>query len=91
MDQRIGPIDEVITVVTQLVDGTIDWKEACIRLPAYDGVQAVDWSSVKRTIPCIDLPVYKAEWSSNYIDWLKTVFPNIEVLKELSMRVMSQA
>ncbi|KAF8347413.1 hypothetical protein F5887DRAFT_881888 [Amanita rubescens] len=42
MDQRIGPIDEVIAVVTELVDGTIDWQEACRRLPAYDGVQAVD-------------------------------------------------
>ncbi|KAK2462824.1 hypothetical protein APHAL10511_005215 [Amanita phalloides] len=42
MDQRIGPIDEVIAVVTELVDGTIDWEEACRRLPAYDGVQAVD-------------------------------------------------
>ncbi|KAF8730053.1 hypothetical protein AX14_005747 [Amanita brunnescens Koide BX004] len=42
MDQRIGPIDEVIAVVTELVDGTIGWEEACRRLPAYDGVQAVD-------------------------------------------------
>jgi glycyl-tRNA synthetase len=42
MDQRIGPIDEVIAVVTELVDGSIDWQEACRRLPAYDGVQAVD-------------------------------------------------
>lgn len=42
MDQRIGPIDEVIAVVTELVDGTIRWEEACRRLPAYDGVQAID-------------------------------------------------
>jgi len=42
MDQRIGPIDEVIAVVKKLVDGTIDWQEASRRLPAYDGVQAVD-------------------------------------------------
>ena len=44
MDQRIGPIDEVITVVTDLVNGNIDWEEACRRLPAYDGVQAVESS-----------------------------------------------
>ena len=42
MDQRIGTIDEVIATVTELVQGTIDWTEACRRLPAYDGVQAVD-------------------------------------------------
>jgi len=42
MDQRIGTLDEVISTVTELVDGTIDWEEACKKLPAYDGVQAVD-------------------------------------------------
>ena len=42
MDQRIGPIDEVIAVLTELVDGTVEWEEACRRLPAYDGVQALD-------------------------------------------------
>ena len=42
MDQRIGPIDEVITVVTELILGNIDWEEACLRLPAYDGVQAIE-------------------------------------------------
>lgn len=42
MDQRIGPIDVVIATVTDLVNGPIDWAEACQRLPAYDGVQAVD-------------------------------------------------
>ena len=42
MDQRIGPIDDVITVVTELVFGNVDWEEACRRLPAYDGVQAID-------------------------------------------------
>lgn len=42
MDQRIGPIDDVIAAVTELVNGNIDWAEACQRLPAYDGVQAVD-------------------------------------------------
>jgi len=40
-DQRIGKIDDVIAVVTDLVQGTIDWTQACERLPAYDGVQAV--------------------------------------------------
>ncbi|KXN89030.1 Putative glycine--tRNA ligase [Leucoagaricus sp. SymC.cos] len=42
MDQRIGSIDDVIATVTDLVNGSIDWAEACQRLPAYDGVQAVD-------------------------------------------------
>lgn len=42
MDQRIGSIEEVIATVTDLVSGTIDWEEACRRLPAYDGVQAVE-------------------------------------------------
>jgi glycyl-tRNA synthetase len=41
-DQLIGSIDDVITVLTELVQGTIDWPAACKRLPAYDGVQAVD-------------------------------------------------
>ncbi|OBZ77231.1 hypothetical protein A0H81_02047 [Grifola frondosa] len=40
--QLIGPIDEVIATVTELVQGSIDWAEACRRLPAYTGVQAVD-------------------------------------------------
>lgn len=42
MSQRIGAIDDVIATVTELVAGTIDWAEACRRLPEYDGVQAVD-------------------------------------------------
>ncbi|KAJ8580539.1 glycyl-tRNA synthetase [Rhizopogon salebrosus TDB-379] len=41
-DQLIGPIDDVLAVVTELVQGTIDWPTACQRLPIYDGVQAVD-------------------------------------------------
>lgn len=41
-DQRIGTVDEVIGVVAALVQGTIDWPQACEKLPAYDGVQAVD-------------------------------------------------
>jgi glycyl-tRNA synthetase len=47
MDQRIGSIDEVIATVTDLVEGNIDWAEACRRLPAYDGVQAIDWNMLK--------------------------------------------
>ena len=41
MIQLIGPIDDVIKVVTELVEGDIDWAEACRRLPEYEGVQAV--------------------------------------------------
>lgn len=41
-DQRIGTVDEVIEVVSELVQGDIDWAQACTRLPAYDGVQAID-------------------------------------------------
>ena len=40
--QLIGDINEVISVLIDLVNGTIDWAEACKVLPAYDGVQAVD-------------------------------------------------
>jgi glycyl-tRNA synthetase len=40
--QLIGPIDDVIATVVDLVNGTIDWKTACDKLPAYDGVQAVE-------------------------------------------------
>ena len=42
MDQRIGKIDDVIGTVTELVQGGIEWEEACRRLPLYDGVQAVE-------------------------------------------------
>ncbi|CCO27775.1 glycyl-tRNA synthetase [Rhizoctonia solani AG-1 IB] len=41
-DQRIGSVDDVISVVADLVSGNIDWVQACRKLPAYDGVQAVD-------------------------------------------------
>ncbi|KAF9648329.1 glycyl-tRNA synthetase [Thelephora ganbajun] len=41
MMQLIGPIDDVIKVVTELVEGDIDWAEARRRLPVYEGVQAV--------------------------------------------------
>lgn len=40
--QLIGPIEEVVETVIALVQGSIDWAEACKRLPAYDGVQAVE-------------------------------------------------
>lgn len=39
--QLIGPIDEVIRVVVQLVEGAIDWPRACELLPEYTGVQDV--------------------------------------------------
>lgn len=41
MKQRIGPIDEVIAVVTELVNGSLDWDAACERLPEYSGQQDV--------------------------------------------------
>lgn len=41
-EQLIGPIDDVIAVVTDLVQGTLDWPGARERLAVYDGVQAVD-------------------------------------------------
>lgn len=40
--QRIGPVDEVIATVVELVECTIDWEAACVRLPAYSGVQDVE-------------------------------------------------
>ena len=42
MEQRIGKVDEVIETVTELVQGGMEWSEACRRLVAYDGVQAVE-------------------------------------------------
>ncbi|KJA22541.1 hypothetical protein HYPSUDRAFT_87375 [Hypholoma sublateritium FD-334 SS-4] len=42
MEQRIGGIDEVVEVLIELVNGSMDWAQACERLPAYDGVQAVE-------------------------------------------------
>ncbi|KIM31192.1 hypothetical protein M408DRAFT_15064 [Serendipita vermifera MAFF 305830] len=42
MDQRIGKVDEVISVVTDLLEGTCDWDAACGRVPAYSGVQAIE-------------------------------------------------
>jgi hypothetical protein len=40
--QLIGDIDQVISVLIDLVNGTTDWADACRLLPAYDGIQAVD-------------------------------------------------
>ena len=40
--QRIGPVDEVIATVVELVEGTIGWDTACTRLPAYNGIQDVE-------------------------------------------------
>ncbi|KAI5119411.1 hypothetical protein M0805_004898 [Coniferiporia weirii] len=40
--QLIGDIDQVISVVTDLVQGSLDWPGACALLSAYDGVQAVE-------------------------------------------------
>jgi glycyl-tRNA synthetase len=41
-DQLIGSIDDVIAVVTELVNGSLDWDGACKRLEKYTGVQAVE-------------------------------------------------
>ncbi|KAG5353295.1 hypothetical protein C0989_008513 [Termitomyces sp. Mn162] len=41
-DQRIGSVDQVIEIVSGLVQGDIEWTQACAWLPAYDGVQAID-------------------------------------------------
>jgi len=40
--QLIGPIDNVIAVVDELVKGTLDWQGATDRLETYSGVQDVD-------------------------------------------------
>ncbi|KAH8109450.1 glycyl-tRNA synthetase [Phellopilus nigrolimitatus] len=40
--QLIGDIDKVISVVTDMVQGSLDWEGACKLLTAYDGVQAVE-------------------------------------------------
>ena len=39
--QRIGPIDEVIKVISDLKNGTINWEQACEILPVYSGEQEV--------------------------------------------------
>ncbi|KAK0547836.1 Glycine--tRNA ligase 1, mitochondrial [Tilletia horrida] len=40
--QRIGSIDEVVSVITDLCENRIDWAGACARLPEYSGEQAVN-------------------------------------------------
>jgi len=40
--QRIGSIDEVLDVITNLCHGRLDWHGACQILPAYTGTQDVD-------------------------------------------------
>lgn len=40
--QLIGPIEDVISVVDQLVKGVLDWEGASQKLEAYSGVQDVD-------------------------------------------------
>lgn len=40
--QRIGPVDEVIATVVELVEGTVGWEAACTRLPPYNGIQDVE-------------------------------------------------
>ncbi|KAG2004553.1 glycyl-tRNA synthetase [Coprinopsis cinerea AmutBmut pab1-1] len=42
MGQRIGNVDLVAAMVAELANGTVDWEEACRRLPKYEGVQAVE-------------------------------------------------
>ncbi len=37
--QRIGPIDQVIDVIRQLCDASLDWEGACQRLEPYSGQQ----------------------------------------------------
>ncbi|CDZ97614.1 glycine-trna ligase [Phaffia rhodozyma] len=41
-EQLIGSIDEVISVISQLVKGQIDWSKATGILPAYSGEQDVE-------------------------------------------------
>ncbi|UZJ52334.1 hypothetical protein CBS101457_001654 [Exobasidium rhododendri] len=40
--QRIGQIDEVISVIKELCDESLSWEGACERLPAYSGEQSLD-------------------------------------------------
>ena len=40
--QRIGQVDEVISVIKELCDGSLSWDGACQRLPAYSGEQSLD-------------------------------------------------
>lgn len=40
--QLIGPIDTVVSVVDELVKGTLDWEGASSKLDSYSGVQDVE-------------------------------------------------
>ena len=40
--QLIGSIEEVISVLRGLCEGSLDWQGAQAKLPAYSGKQAVD-------------------------------------------------
>ncbi|PKI84822.1 glycine--tRNA ligase [Malassezia vespertilionis] len=40
--QRIGKIDQIISVLKQICDGSLDWKGACQILPEYTGTQDVE-------------------------------------------------
>lgn len=42
LSQLIGPINTVISVVDELVKGTLDWEGACGKLEVYNGVQDVE-------------------------------------------------
>lgn len=41
LSQRIGTVDEVISAVIELVEGTLSWNDACLKLPEYSGKQDV--------------------------------------------------
>lgn len=40
--QLIGSVEEVVKVLDELCEGTIEWKEATDRLPEYSGTQDAD-------------------------------------------------
>jgi glycyl-tRNA synthetase len=40
--QRIGSIDQVIDVISQLEKGSLNWKTACDVLPEYSGEQDLE-------------------------------------------------
>ena len=39
--QLIGPIDDVVKVIEDLVHARASWNDACARLPAYTGEQEI--------------------------------------------------
>ncbi len=48
--QRIGPIDQVIDVIRQLCDASLDWEGACQRLEPYSGQRMLDRSVSLSTV-----------------------------------------